>query len=234
MKIRFVHVSDSHGNFPPLGTGDVVVHSGDLMPNRHDDADPFKPGTQWGKPEREMSFQERWIDANARRIKDWVGGRPFFFCPGNHDFYDPTARLVAEGVHIRHLGVKHIDYYDGVPLFGFPFCPSNVHPWNYATDPAGMEQEIARMRAILVNEREIILVAHCPPGGILDKSRSGTRYGNPALTDFLDHGGMDVKAVFCGHVHEDHAIWLDPDSHLLISNAATVVNHVEMQFSYDD
>jgi Icc-related predicted phosphoesterase len=233
MKVRFVHVSDTHGDFPHLGLGDIVVHSGDLMPNRNDDVDPFKFGSRYGKPEREVDFQERWIDANATKIKGWIGQRPFIYCPGNHDYYDPAPRLKAEGVQVVNLGVSKLEQYDGIPFYGFPFCTSGVHPWNYATGPNDMAREIERMRADLAQEREVILVAHCPPGGILDLSNRGARYGNPALTEFLSKGGIDVRAVLCGHVHADHAIWIDPYTHLLVSNAATTVHYIEMQFDWD-
>ncbi len=201
------------------------------MPNRHDDDDSFKPGSMYGKPDREESFQQRWIDDNILRIKNWLGGRPLIYCPGNHDYYDPTHRLRAEGIDFVNLGVQRLYEYDeSVCFFGFPFCPSTVIPWNYATGGDAMQQEIDRMRAILAMKKNVILVAHAPPNGILDVARSGASWGNPALTSFLQYGGMDIKAVLCGHVHPSNGIFFDNDAPLIVSNAATTVHNLSFDF----
>lgn len=230
MKLRFFHTSDTHGEFPPIeGHADFVVHSGDWFPNRHDNADPWKPGNRAGKPHHEHAFQAAWVDKHASRIKVWVGSRRIIYCPGNHDYYDPTDRLKAEGVEVINLGVKRIWYQDGIPFIGFPYCPANVHPWNYALETAEMEREIGRMEIILAGEgaKEIVIVAHCPPAGILDKSH-GTHYGNPQLTEFLAKTDLDIRALLCGHVHYDNAVTLSGS--VLVSNAATVVHNIEMTF----
>lgn len=231
VRLRVIHVSDTHGRLPHLGyRGDVVVHSGDFMPNRHDTDPPDGAESRYGTPDREETFQKEWIDRQAKALKAWIGDRLFFFCPGNHDYYDPTARLQAEGVQIINLGETGVEHYQGVPFYGFPYCPSNVHPWTNALGRTDMEKEIERMKKDLRKEKDIILVAHCPPGGVLDKNRQGALNGNPCLTDFINYSGVELKAVLCGHVHADHGILVDFG--LVISNAATTVHN--FVFDFDD
>ncbi len=232
MQLRVVHVSDTHGRLPLLsGRADVVVHSGDWAPNRHDEDDPHKDGTLYAKPDREEEFQAEWFDKSAKDIAEWLNGRPLIYCPGNHCFHDPTARLRAEGIDFVNLGVQRLyEYTENIPFFGFPFCPQDVHPWNYALGGEAMAREIERMRAILEDKRQIMLVAHCPPGGILDKGRAGTGYGNTQLASFLSYSSVDVKAVLCGHIHADHGVFFDTDAHLIISNAATAVHNLVFEF----
>lgn len=119
-----------------------------------------------GKPEREEAFQADWVDRNAGRIKAWLKGLPLIFCPGNHDFYDPTDRLRAEGVTCVNLAKKRLYRFDGIPFIGLPYCPANVHPWNYAVGDEEMAKEVGRMGVILAAEgvQEAVVVAHCPGG----------------------------------------------------------------------
>ena len=205
------------------------------MPNRHDDADPFKPGTMFGKPDREESYQKDWIDRHATRIKSWLGGRKMIFCPGNHDYHDPTPRLRAEGVDAVTLSqAEPLHMHDGVPFTGFPYCPMGVLPWNYALDANGMNLELEHLSEVIEARaaREIMLVAHCPPGGILDKGDLGDRFGNGSLTSWLQYKGHDIKAVLCGHVHPDNGVYVG--DWLVISNAATTVHNLTFEFEDAD
>ena len=75
------HISDTHGkDFPLTGKYDIVVHSGDLLP---DNNSRFK--------NRELStidFQSQWLHNKARKIKGELKSKPFLFINGNHDFVD--------------------------------------------------------------------------------------------------------------------------------------------------
>ncbi len=229
MKQRLFHVSDTHGHFPLLrGRADFVVHSGDFFPNRHNDADPRQPGTLFGRPDREEEFQTEWLNQQAGTIKEWLGGRDLLYCPGNHDYYDPTDRLAQEGVACVNLSKVRPYYRDGILYYGLPQCPYDVRPWNYSTPVQDMIREVTRMGEILKGEVEVVLVAHCPPAGILDKARTGTHYGNTALTNYLAYESYSIKAVLCGHIHEDHGITLSGG--VLISNAACSVHNLELEF----
>lgn len=229
MRVSYLHLSDTHGDFPPLlGRAGIIIHSGDFMPNRHNNEDPFKPGTMFGKPDNEVEFQRKWVEENATIIKGWFGTRKVLYCPGNHDFYDPTERLRKEGVDFVNLATERAYKLDGVVYAGFPFCPWDVRPWNYALPIQNMKAAVEGLRKEVEPYPEVVLVAHCPPANILDRARSGTRYGNTTLAIALAYELPQVMAVFCGHVHDDYGVSLVGD--ILVSNAATVVHRIELEF----
>jgi len=232
VKIRIAHTSDTHGRFPSLrGRADIIIHSGDFMPNRFDEAepDPITKRSPRGTPCEEEPYQTEWIDQNASTIKRWIDGRTFLFCAGNHDFIDPTPRLRAEGIDAVDL-TSRTHWRDGVPFIGFPWCPYDVRPWNYAIPTLDMQREAQRLGQMLVEGgSETILVAHCPPAGHFDVAR-GTSYGNTALANLLSYGTQDPPlALLCGHIHEDHGVAYEDG--MLISQAATVVHHLQITVS---
>jgi Icc-related predicted phosphoesterase len=232
MKLRLSHVSDTHGHLPFLkGRTDIVVHSGDFMPNRFDDAepDPVTKQSLRGVPYEEEAFQTEWIDQHATAIKQWLGGRAFFFCAGNHDFVDPTPRLRAEGIKAVNL-TSRVHTYDGLSFIGFPWCPYDVRPWNYAIPIRDMQREVDRLKQMISEGGpEVILVAHCPPAGLFDVSR-GTSYGNTALANLLSYGTHDpLLALLCGHIHTDHGVAYEDG--MLVSQAATTVHNLMLRVS---
>lgn len=229
MKIRLFHVSDMHGDFPEMwGRGDWVIISGDMMPNRHDEKDPWKPGSQFGVPDREAAFQQEWVTKNLGNFAKWIGKRKAVFSPGNHDYFNPTDLMRSVGIDFTYLGAHDVHHVDGIPFYGFPYCPWDVRPWNWATDVKAMQGHVETMKARLQKEGEAVIVAHCPPAGILDRGRGGTHYGNTSLTNYLAYEAFSVKAVLSGHVHEDHGVTYSGG--VIISNAARSVHNLEIEF----
>lgn len=227
MKLRLAHVSDTHGRLPLLrGRADIVVHSGDFMPNRFDEMlpDPVSKKSLRGVPYEEEEFQTEWVDRNASALKEWIGGREFLFCAGNHDFIDPTPRMRAEGIKATNI-TSRTHWEVGVPFIGFPWCPYDVRPWNYAITVQDMKRETERLKQMLIEGgAESILVAHCPPAGFFDMSR-GISYGNTSLATLLSFGTQDPPlALLCGHIHADHGMAYEDG--MLISQAATVVHNL--------
>jgi predicted phosphodiesterase len=54
--VKILHISDTHGRMPELrGEHDVIVHSGDMLPNR-----------SFGISAIEETFQRYWVEEHAR------------------------------------------------------------------------------------------------------------------------------------------------------------------------
>ena len=79
--MKIAHFSDIHGHLDKifaqdLAGVDVVVNSGDFMPN-----------VSRGETEKEIPFQAKWFEKHIRKIVDWLDGRPFVSVMGNHDYF---------------------------------------------------------------------------------------------------------------------------------------------------
>lgn len=204
--MRILHVSDTHGQFDPLSTdGDVVVHSGDLMPNR-----------TFGIAQVEHAFQRYWVEDNAKRIRDWVGSRPFLLTLGNHDFIDPTQYLRDVGLDARllHDGVE----LGGVRFCGFPWTPT-FYDWAWMCGPVEMAERL-RPAVDLMNRGDVdVFVSHGPMYGVLDRNRDGTRCGCKVLRETMQTVDVPPKLLLHGHIHEA-AGWLGWSNGMTVSNAA--------------
>jgi Icc-related predicted phosphoesterase len=200
------HVSDTHGQFPQCNRDDsiILVHSGDFLPN-----------ISRGIVEAEQEFQTEWVEKNIQQISDWIGNRIFVFCRGNHDFIDPTAMLIAAG--IKAVGITcAAQTVCGLKFYGFPFIPFIVGEWMFETYKNAMSDRVSE----IPNDLDI-LVAHCPPYGILSEE------GNTSLITWLDYVvEKKPKMLLCGHFHANHGLYVYDG--MLISNAATVVHHIQL------
>lgn len=196
--MRILHLSDTHGNFPELSEADIVVHSGDLLPNW----DPLQRRT-------EAKNQLQWVRERVERFKGWLGGRPFYFVPGNHDFVEFCSLLRRGGVDawdLWHDGVKRVD---GLVFGGLPFVPWFGGDWNWEVH----EDEIAADLAETMSLKPDVLVTHCPPYGVLDVPWQPSSYyanggqprhiGSTAIANMLYHGEKTPRLLLCGHCHED-------------------------------
>jgi len=163
-----------------------VVHSGDFMPN--------ETRGDWSV---EPKFQEDWLRRRMKKLKEWLGDRPFLFVAGNHDFLEPERvedLLKAGGIRAVNVTKKLITWEDRT-FYGIPFIPYLQGEWNWERRSQDMWQEFRWIQDEL--KMADVLLAHCPPSMILDLQR-----GNIHLYNFLfyesDHR---VKAVLSGHVH---------------------------------
>jgi Icc-related predicted phosphoesterase len=91
-----------------------------------------------------------------------------------------------------------------------------------------MAKYIDEMDAAMKDYENVVIAAHCPPMGILDKARGGVSYGNSLMANYLSYKALNVRAFLCGHIHEDHGITMF--SNILISNAACVVHNLQLEF----
>lgn len=231
---NLIHISDNHSTLPKLpGDADeMVVCSGDFFPN-----------STRGVVEVEETYQTQWLIENLPAIKKWIGGRTFIFCDGNHDFIDPCEILQREGVRAISI-TNRLKQHNGITFYGFPYIPWIGGEWNYECHVPDMINQVAKLKLALSRGVDV-LVAHCPPYGILDANfviRDGTRLvvpgwaehcGNRILTNLLSYELDNIpkelrpKYLLCGHIHESHSIM--EEFGMTISNAATIVRLIEIK-----
>ena len=212
--IRLTHISDTHGNFPkiavPDAMGDIIIHSGDMMPNR-----------TRGIISEEMMYQKLWMMQNISGLKRWIGSREFVYIPGNHDYFDPIPMMLEVGIKAHDITdcEKTIQ---GIRMYGFPHIPYIIGEWNYETPT---EEMIKKVNTI-PNKGIDILVAHCPPAGILSDFH-GDKGGNTSLANWLAYNCLELpRFLMCGHFHGHHGIsYYEPG--MIISNAATTIHNFE-------
>jgi len=182
MNKKIVFISDTHnkhnyltskgmGNI--LGSGDVLVHSGDC--------------TSMGKSHEIKNFL------------DWFSNTDFthkIFIAGNHDFgfelnHDIADEYKEKGVHyLFDSGVE----IDGIKFYGSPWQPE-FYDWAFNL-PRG--EKLAEKWAKIPGNTDI-LITHGPAHGMLDWTMTGQRVG----CEDLFHRIMEVqpKIHVCGHIH---------------------------------
>jgi Icc-related predicted phosphoesterase len=217
--MRILHISDTHGGMPALPKDgyDVVVHSGDLMPNR-----------TFGIRAVEEAFQPHWLETNAAKLRAWLGAdKPFLFCPGNHDFVDPVPHLKAAGVRAFSL-VDTLVAWDHVRFYGFPWTPEFCG-WNWMCGPVEMGLRLEPGRALL-DEGEIdVWVSHGPMYGVLDRTALvGERAGSKVVRAAMQMAKHPPRIFLHGHIHEAAGLqaWTRG---MIVSNAACMQRILEIE-----
>lgn len=221
MPVTLIHVSDTHGSLPtlPKNVGDVVVHSGDLMPNVSKETyyTSFKLF-----PELEIEFQREWIASQTETFKEWLDGRSLIYLPGNHDYYDDVCSILTSvGIDATDIKNRRFTFKD-ITFYGFPYVPWIGKVWNYSLEDDQMEQEVENLLPIF-EEGLDILVTHAPLRNSLDLTRKSVNCGNSHLTNLLCYRVDKLpKWILHGHIHEANG-W-DEKMGIKISNAATTIH----------
>ncbi|WP_032134651.1 metallophosphatase domain-containing protein [Alistipes onderdonkii] len=128
---------------------------------------------------------------------EWFGTlnyRHKIFIAGNHDD-------CLDGAGIE--GMPHDCYYlcnggieiEGVKIWGIPFFLSDEIHWADL-----YPEKIAR-----IPQQTDILVSHCPPFGILDKSAFGANMGNEDLRKQVEI--INPRYHLFGHIHEAYGVY---------------------------
>jgi Icc-related predicted phosphoesterase len=192
-----VHLSDTHAHFPPLPKdAELVLHTGDFCPNF----------LRNGRVENEREDQEAWLRRKQFTITKWLGGRRMLVIQGNHDW----ATIV--GPNVQDITNTVLTEYD-VTFAGFPYVPS-FGPWAHGLPPEQLEVAARHIPACDV------LLAHCPPYGVLDMCPSG-HIGNQGLTERLRDPNPPML-VLCGHVHESGGGAIEFHNSWVMNNATTM------------
>lgn len=210
------HFSDTHG-LPRKGvpdSADVVVHSGDLFPNR-----------TRGHRHVEAPYQTQWLRSTLGAWAHWLGGRPLVLVEGNHDFVDPAPIFQAGGINAHNVEGRALEL-AGVRFMGLPEIPWMGGEWNHERQ----EHEIAAHIALILERTPDVIVAHCPVHGLLDtpyEFNPGYHIGSTAIATALAHHEHEPKAYLHGHCHETGGRHAQVRS-THISNAATTRRIVEV------
>lgn len=192
--MNIYHLSDTHGwgfwdNPLPPDT-DVVVHTGDLLPN-----------VTRGIVDREVYFQTDWIYRFVDQIKRWLADRPLIYVPGNHDYIELADFLPAIRADLTPVQVA------GLQWIGFREIPYIAGEWAGEVQSPQMHDIISD---IFDSETGMsgpgdILLCHAPPANIFDSPshNPNIHYGISALTTALQYRTHRFQAVLFGHVHQD-------------------------------
>lgn len=205
--MKIAHFSDTHG-LPRKGVpedADVIVHTGDLFPNKtrgHRDVEP--------------DYQRDWLRKTIADWARWCGNKPFVCVPGNHDFFDGTVALMRRA-GIDAYDARELVTVQGVTFAGLPDIPFMGGDWNHERT----EPEIAYRFDRVLSHKPDVLVCHCPIYGILDQPHRHADYhiGSTAIANALTYGDHEPKAYLHGHCHE--ATGEARIRNTLVSNAAT-------------
>ena len=147
---------------------------------------------------------------NTAEIKDfmeWFSEQPAtykFFVAGNHDTcfemeYDALINLIPKDIHFIENSIVVISYFEGsLPK---EICIASV--------PARMGNEIG---AWIDLDKVDILLAHCPPYGILDDG-----YGSKKLKEYIDRYKPQYALFGHNHLNEPKEIKIDGVTYVNVS-----------------
>jgi Icc-related predicted phosphoesterase len=215
--MRILHISDTHGTLPPLLEDgvDVVVHSGDFLPNR----------TRGIRAVEEV-FQPAWVHENAARLRGWMGDRRLLVCAGNHDFVDPAPLLREAGLNAVSITDRLHDE-DSVGFYGFPWVPFFTGEWNYELGLVPLTNATIAVEEMLNQGAIDVLVSHGPLYGVRDRNADGENCGSLPMRYALQAARHAPRAFLCGHIHEARGrqTW---SRGIHVSNAALTQNWIDL------
>lgn len=195
MILRIVMLSDTHGNFPEVPDGDVLIHAGDFC----------KTGNILEFPKFNA-----WMGTHSHKHK--------LLCAGNHDRaleWEPNLAKMFLG-EVTYLQEESVTI-EGVKFYFSPFQPEFMG-WSFNI-PRGSPELKAKWAAI-PDDTEI-LVTHCPPYGILDMNKKGEYCGCELLRERIKE--LEYLKIACGgHIHEAHGT-LEKDGVMFVN--ASVLDH---------
>ena len=189
--MKILHTSDLHGNFKAVtnfeGDFDVWIDTGDFFPNK----------TRGDRAE-EVRYQNRWLHNKsvAKRIVDFLDGRPAVTIGGNHDYISLAEALVNHGGDAYEVSPGGVEV-AGVRYAGFRQVPYMMGEWNGEVHG----DEFAPIVGEVFAFNPDIILTHAPPAGILDDCPAHGG-GVGALMTALCYQPHSIVAHFFGHIHE--------------------------------
>ena len=181
--MRFVLSADTHGYYPDIPKGDVLIHAGDFSSGR-------------GSMAQLKEFC-RWIEAAPCKKKIVIAG--------NHDFViDKHGRLARKtfdwhGIqYLQDYGcyVGGVGNYPGLFVYGSPWHPKIWGKFE-------LERSDLAMVWDMVPDYTDVLVTHGPPFGVLDQTNEA--HGNDQAGDkalLMRVTNLEPKLHVFGHIHE--------------------------------
>lgn len=194
-------VADLHGHYPKLEGGDLLIVAGDLTGD-----DSYE----------EVKYFCKWLNVQKYRFR--------VVCAGNHDNWlqlNPNW-INCEGVH--HLCDSGTEF-EGLKIWGSPwtkiFEGMNPHCMAFTVDT---EEELAEKWKLIPDDVDI-LITHCPPYGMKDRTIDNERVGSKSLQMELFER-LRPQLIVCGHIHEDYGI----EAHGGIVNKLVNASHVNENY----
>ena len=226
--MKILHISDSHGTFVDFWkiyniqpeSIDVVIHSGDILPN-------FSRGIRAIEEPRQTS----WVEQNIGKFAEWFKNKPVLMVNGNHDFVNVARILNKAGLNVIDIFTNDpegnpiaVDFM-GFRVYGSPWVPRWTGEWNYELDHDKEGFAVAE----IIDIKPDIVVSHTPIRGVLDRNERGERCGSFEWANQLrdaETNGYLPKAFLCGHIHPSNGVigWKS----MIVSNAATTANVLEI------
>lgn len=173
--MTIICISDTHNlhNQLQIPNGDILIHAGDI--------------SAVGKKDDFINFN------------DWLGQLPHKYkivIAGNHDFYlenEPfeAQRILTNAIYLNDSGTE----VEGLKIWGSPVSPE-FHDWAFNRKRG----EEIRKHWELIPTNTDILITHCPPYGILDKTLDGRNEGCENLLEIV--GKIQPRLHIFGHIHE--------------------------------
>ncbi len=173
--MTIVCISDTHNlhNQTMIPNGDILIHAGDIS---------------------SVGDKEDFVNFNA-----WLGKLPHKYkiiIGGNHDFYLEKEHLEAKillnnAIYLNDSGIE----IGGLKIWGSPISPE-FHDWAFNRKRG---QEIRKHWELIPTDTDI-LITHCPPYGILDKTNDGRNEGCRDLLKIVNQ--IKPRLHIFGHIHE--------------------------------
>ena len=140
----------------------------------------------WNGTEEEIAAFIEWFGALNYRHK--------IFIAGNHDDCLDGAGIEGMPHNCYYLCNSGIEI-EGVKIWGIPFFLSDEIHW----------ADLYPKKIAWIPQQTDILVSHCPPFGILDKSAFGANMGNEDLRKQVEI--INPRYHLFGHIHEAYGVY---------------------------
>jgi len=186
MKIALI--SDTHNlhkKIKNIPKADLIIHAGDCTEN----------GSK-----AEFTHFINWYSnlPHARKIlvagnHDWC-----FYSSSNSDLDYREAEAICEDLGIIYLLDNSVEI-NGVKFYGTPWQPAFCD-WAFNIEEESKRKIIFNM----IPEDTNVLISHCPPYGIMDKTKSGVVCGCQALLNKVQI--IKPKYHIFGHIHEGYGM----------------------------
>lgn len=174
--MKLVLMADNHNYYDDIKVpdGDVLIHAGDY--------------SGMGTIPELVTFNK------------WLGSLPHvckIFVPGNHDGLFETDQPFAMGLLNNAITLIDNEFvWKGIKFYGTP-CQPFFNNWHFnVSDEAKRTETFDK-----IPDTTNVLITHCPPYGILDKTKAGEYCGDPILKNRISYLRALRLNVF-GHIHE--------------------------------
>lgn len=188
-------ISDSHGHYPELEGGDLLIVAGDLTAG--DRYDQYVAFFDWLK--KQDYLKKVFICGNHDNLAmsqfDWGDEATDYLCDSGTDFECKETHVTKWGTRPieggRHLKLK---------VWGSPwtktFAGMNPKCKAFTVDT---EEELAKKWALIPDDIDI-LICHTPFWRTLDQNQKGSHCGSYSLMEAVNR--IRPKLFVCGHIHE--------------------------------